>query len=144
VIAIGGVLAVVLLIVLLTRGGDEPYVPPVTDPTPKATGPASPVEGPLSDDEKAKFRQTIELLAPGEAKAKRLMREGFEAQDEQDYDTAQRCWSQARDILRGMIEEAEILAEELGSERVERELGHYYDSVGKWQKLLADIIKQLK
>ncbi len=38
VIAIGGVLAIVLLIILLTKGGsDEPYVPPVTDPTPKAT-----------------------------------------------------------------------------------------------------------
>ncbi|MHC4860965.1 MAG: hypothetical protein ACYTDY_12840, partial [Planctomycetota bacterium] len=146
VIAIGGVLAIVLLVILLTQGGGSTtYVPPATtDPATGAASAGSPKKGPLTDEQKKEFREMISRLAPGERKAKMLIREGFEAQDQQDYDVAQRQWKKAYDTLRGMIEEAETMAMELGEERVEKELGPYYASVGKWSKLLSDIQKQLK
>jgi hypothetical protein len=142
------VIAIVLLIILLTQGSGSSYVPPETtsepEPVERPHLPKDDVTVPLTEEELARIRSTIENLAPGERKARRLKDEGFEAQREQDYDRAQAKWREARDVLFSMIEEVELIAIDMGEERVERYAQQWYKSVGAWQRLLSDIIKQLK
>jgi hypothetical protein len=151
VIALGGVALVVLLLVLVLGGDNQSNFQvdatrtPEADQTPVRSGPPPDLPPPpLTPAEKARVKEVVERLALKEPEALRLKVAGFEALEKGQRELAQEHWREARDLLQGMIFEAETLFETLGSERVERDCYRYYDITGKWPQILSDFLKHIE
>ena len=155
--ALGGVALVLVgvLIFLVTSGGGEPTKPKAEEP--KAEENAAEVvnvdgEGPrvlrpFTSAEKEKIRTLVEKLNRNYDRAYELKNEGFEAHDKQDYDTAQRAWREARELLFPMIEEFELFFEDYGEDnwdRLERFMPGESRTVHSWEKLLSEFAKYTK
>ena len=149
----GGLVVILLIVVLLSRGGGttvpanvQPLNPSLSSapaPLPTRPTPKSP-PAPLNQAEKDRIHSTIARLAGREAEVRRLVKEGFEAQNAGDNDEAQVCWRQAHGILRPMIEESELLFEEIGDERVEMYASRDYNVAGEWGPILSQFLKYLE
>jgi hypothetical protein len=145
---------VILLVILLTRGGNRGPVPANVQPlnpslsSAPAPLPARPTPqappAPLNQAEKDRIHSAIARLAGREAEVRRLVKEGFEAQDAGDNEEAQGCWKRAHAILRPMIEESELLFEEIGDERVELYASQDYRVAGEWGPILSQFLKYLE
>ncbi|MCU0724571.1 MAG: hypothetical protein MUE73_02090 [Planctomycetes bacterium] len=150
----GGLVVIILLVILLSRGGDrtpppagvQPLNPPVAGSPPPvrpAPRPNTP-PAPLTQAEKDRVHSAISRLAAREAEVRRLVKEGFEAQNDGDNDGAQESWKQAYSILKPMIEESETLFDQIGDERVELYASQDYRVAGGWASILAEFLKYLE
>ena len=144
----GAVIVIVLLVVLLNRGGDVPQhqtnQDTVVQTTPDAAGGGKRAPRPLTDDERRQVHDLVMRLAGREREVKDLKRKGFEAQDRQDYEEAQRQWRQAYEILTSMIDESNALFVRIGEERVEYYASADYEATGEWPILKAEFQKYVK
>ncbi len=151
----GGGLVVVILLAVLLAGGRKNNLPaPVPNvaplhseavarpPTP-AVKPNEPPR-PLTQAEKDQVHSVVTRLASREGEVRRLVKEGFEAQDTGDREGAQAAWKEANGLLTEMIEEAETLFERIGDERVEAYASQDYRAAGEWPRLRAEFFKYIE
>jgi hypothetical protein len=154
-IVVGGSVVVLVLIILLLsrgRGSQEPDYRPIAakqpgSPAPAPTSSYREVKAPpkpLNQAEKDRIHSLVKRLDARTAEVRRLVKQGFEAQDAGDLDRAQECWRAADDILAPMIEESEKLFNEIGDDRVSTYAAQDYETTGEWGPIHAEYFKYLK